>query len=202
MIGEAHGAVLISVGGTINSAGNADAANSSGDPGTGDTPSGDQGSLRSPRPAAGLDVLPGQEAVGRTRPVGLPSGVTIRALEATDREAAQRLLGEDVQEVLTGGMVCLVAEYHGTVVGMLCGWIGRPLGHVQYCHLDPEASDRARFQGFIGLHQAFEALLYANGASGWTAQTEATNHAMIRMLTTRGATVVGGARVVMKKQWR
>ena len=136
-----------------------------------------------------------------TRPV-TSSRVTIRPLHETDQDVAHRLLGLDVQDTIGGGMLCFVAEYRDVVVGMLCGWLGRPYGHVQYCHLDPEASPRARVHGFLGLHQAFETALIRHGAAGWTAQTEAGNHSMIRMLTERGAATLPGERVVVMRRWR
>ncbi len=123
-------------------------------------------------------------------------------MDEGDRSQVAVLLGESPERLRDDFMVSLVAEMGGTIVAVLRGWLGHPLGHVEQFDVNREASERQRYMGSVKLLRTFEGLLDAIGATGWTAQTNAENEIMVKFLTRHGASALPGQQVVFVREWR
>ena len=123
-------------------------------------------------------------------------------MDEWDTVRVAELLHDDPITLRDDFMVSLVAEWHDRVVAVLRGWLGHPHGHIEVFHVDMMASPKQRITASVWLLRTFEGLLEGIGARGWTAMTHDDNHAMIRMLTTRGALALPGSHQVFVRRWR
>ena len=123
-------------------------------------------------------------------------------MEDQDRVRVAELFNEPPEVIRDDYMVSLLAESHGRIVAVLRGWLGHPRGHIEMFHVEQLASPRERYAGSVWLLRAFEGLLDAIGARGWTAMTDEQDESMVKFLTRHGAQPLVGRQYIFVREWR